>query len=780
MLATSLRRLELSAATPAQRFNGEMNRAWILFDRGQMAEAETQFTHLRDLTDDGDLAGRADKEAWRARALFGSGRPAEAMEAVTAARDLADRAGVEAPLFLADLALSEGNLLYGRPQEALAAAERVRDLVQRQLPAWENVARSERARALLRLGRTEEAAAEIAAALEVTPSGADGWRWRARCRSVQMEIAAHAGGSWPEREAEDLADMLLQSRYYGWAAELMCVIAERSRDAGFAEEALALANQVGNPMLAARAASAGRLWRQPLAAPPIRAIQALQERLPAGWAEEWQALPAVEQALGASVPSEDDTGAENAAVLEAALRRAGLTGDEVLSPAQRRKRGLVRRRRVWRPLTVAAAAVGVVALAGLTSLAIGELNEAPPTVTVVREVVTEVPVATTQPLTLEQTEIPLPEGVEFLSTDGAIAYRGDHGRSGFVDVAGPRSFGGHFWTYDTAGQIEASPVAYGRNLLVGSTDNTFYALGLTEGNIAWTLRTDGRIATAADVGSGPIQEGNPVSYSVIVGADGSVRLRDPLQSNATELWSMQLGESIVSAPILHEGMIYVATTDGFVFGVDTGGNVIWQYPAAGEPGLGTIRADLSFADGVVYAATSDGALHLIDAGGQGICHEQFSSGIVAAPIVTGGVAYILTLGNTVYVRPAGTCTETPVANRLPLFTVDSPIEVAPAIVGDSMYLPAGVYLYKLDLAANSYVWPADTVVAPSPISAPPIVTNDTVYFGTVGGTVHAVDVETGEELGVWQAGNIVRGQPLVIDHALYVASGSGTIYAIGE
>jgi outer membrane protein assembly factor BamB/tetratricopeptide (TPR) repeat protein len=781
MLAVSMERLEEAESGPQQRFNAEMNRAWILFDRGQMAEAEMAFSHLRDLTDDGDLSGRADKEAWRARALFGSGRPSEAMEAVETARRLADEAGVDAPLFLSDLAVSEGSLAYGRPEVALEAAERVHDLVERQLPAWENVARAEKARALLALNRREEAAGEIQVALDVTPAGSNGWRWRSRCRAIQIEIEAATTGSFPRREAEDLADMLLQSRYFGWAAELMCVIAEHSRDTGFAEEALAIANQVGNPMLAARAASAGKLWRHKLAAPTVRAIKGMKGRLPDGWEDDWNRLATVEQGLASPEAAGDEAAADNAAVLEQALRRAGLSGDEVLSPAQRRRRGLVRRRRAWRPLMVAAAVLGVVALAGLTSYAISELNASPPGVTVVREVVAAQPGTVTTSLpTLEETRIPLPDGIEFLSTDGTVTYRGDHGRSGYVDAAGPRSFGGHYWTFATAGQIEAAPVAYGRNLLVGSTDNTFYALGLSKGNIVWTLRTDASIAAAADVGSGPILEGNPVAYAVIADAEGRIRLRDPLQAVATENWARDLGSSIVSAPVLHEGMIYAATTDGHVFGVDTGGSVVWQVPADGEPGLGTIRADVTYVDGVIYVVTAEGGLHLIDSSGEEICREEFSAGIITAPIVTDGVAYIFTLGNTVYVRPAGICVETPVEGRLPLFTVDAPIEVAPAIVGDAMYLPAGRYLYKLDLTTNSYIWPGDTVVAASPISAPPVVTNDTVYFGTTGGTVHAVDTETGEQLGVWETGNIIRGQPLVIDHALYVASGNGTIYAIGE
>ena len=269
-------------ATSVQRYYAEQNRAWILFDRGQVAEAEAAFTHLRDTADPSDLATLADKEAWRARALFVSGHPDQALAAVEAPRQLCARADVEAPLFLADLALSEGGISLGRYGDALEASDRVLDLVARQLPAWENVARAERAQALLGLGRTEEANSEIAAALAATPSGSDGWRWRSRCRAIQMEVAAEAGHGWSQREAEDLADMFLQSEFYGWAADLMVLIAKRNHESEVAREAMALAVQVGNPMLAARAASVGKLWREAGAAPVIRSLPRHRRAAPRG------------------------------------------------------------------------------------------------------------------------------------------------------------------------------------------------------------------------------------------------------------------------------------------------------------------------------------------------------------------------------------------------------------------------------------------------------------------------------------------------------------------
>lgn len=778
MLEKASRVLE-GVATPVQRANAELNRAWILFDRGQVRRAEMEFTHLRDGTNPDDHAALADKEAWRARSLFAAGRPDEAVEAVSAARELAERAEVEAPLFLTDLALAEGNLLFGRHSEALAASERVLDLVERQLTAWENVARAERSVALLRLGRVDEAESEIASALAATPSGADGWRWRSRCQAIGMEIAAHAGKPWPQREAEDLADMLLQSEYYGWAADLMCVIAEQSKDPEVAREAMALALQIGNPLLAARAAAAGRLWNEPAAAPVIKTVRAMEARLPEGWEAAWKEAPGVAEALTAPEPTTDDAGAENAEVLDRALRRAGLAGaDVVLSPAQRRSRGLVRRRRRrWSSMQIAAAVLGVVAVATLTSVAVAQLTASPPSVTVVREIVSA-PAATAEaePLSLEQTEIEKPEEFFF----GVSPYRGGPARTGVVDAAGPRNVDGYFWRYETAGPIESTPAAYGRNLLVASTDGTLYAIDQTEGEVAWSLRTDGRITTSPEVATVEMGEGQRPALAVLAGDDGVVRARDAVLEVQSEQWSVPLRARVTSSPVIAEDLVVVATDDGFVHALSLiGGEEMWRYPAEGD-GLGSISAPLTYADGVVYVGTEDGIVHLVEtATGEARCSWDTSAGIVANPIVSDGAAYFPTRGNTIFVRPAGECNGA-VPDRLPLYGTETPVEVPPAIRGDRMYLPSGQFLYSIDLRHNQHAWPASTVDAESVISAAPVVANDTVYFGTESGMVHAVDAETGEALWQWQTGNFVRASPVVLDGVVFIASGDRFVYALGD
>ncbi|HJQ76179.1 MAG TPA: PQQ-binding-like beta-propeller repeat protein [Acidimicrobiia bacterium] len=761
--------------TREQRFRARQHRAWIHFDRGEAALAEAEFTHLRD--DAAQVEGEvslADKEAWRARALFPSGRPDEGLEAVRAVYEIAAAADVEAPVFLAQLALTEGNLAFGRYEEALEASERVLDLVERQLPAWENMARVARANAFLGLGRLEEASAEIDRALAKTPEGANGWRWRTRATAVRMEIETANGSPWPDDEADDLADLMLHSRLHGWAAELLCAIAEHGKRSTAAEEALAVAVSAGLPLVAARAAHAGDLWRRPIAVPAIQGVRAVAHRIPPDWESAWSALPHIFAALQLPEPVDDSQSTAAAEALEEALRRAGLTDDRTaLSPAQRRTRGLVGRGRPVRVLRLIAAALGVVVLAAGTALGVNRLSRQEPVPTT-----SAAPIATeTAPPSLEETQIAVPASVELFA--GTTEHRGGPTRSGSITAEGPDEVSGYYWRLATAGPIEASPITYGRYVYIGSTEGTFYALDQSTGDQLWTMAPQGRISTAPVIGEVDPGEGNS-TIIVVVDDNGVVRGHDAVSDRGIT-WTTQLDGRIRSTPVLVGGIALVATSEGFVHGIDMAdGTQLWRYPS-GEQGLGVITADLAFAEGLLLVGSQSGVLHVLDVTGEQpapVCEFDAAAPIVASPMIVDDIMYVPTTGQNIWVLPFGACSGI-VPDRLPFYVTETPVEIPPAIVGDTMYIPEGRYLYAKDLVTNTDIWPASTVNPDRPISAPPVVAGDTVYFASEDGVVHAVDATTGEPRWEWHTGLHVRGAPAIVDGVVFIGSGDGNVYAVG-
>ncbi|CAN5786924.1 hypothetical protein BH23ACT5_BH23ACT5_15120 [soil metagenome] len=424
----------------------------------------------------------------------------------------------------------------------------------------------------------------------------------------------------------------------------------------------------------------------------------------------------------------------------------------------------------------------MVGLAAGTAWAVSGMQPEAPPATVVVQVTSPPP--TVPELTLEQTELPTPPE----RVTGDSFHRGDQGRSGFVANAGPREVNGYYWRFSTAARIDASPVAYGSNVLVGSADGTFYALDQTTGSESWRMATGGEISAAPGMGQVTLGEGQSAMLALVVSHDGTIRARDAIQVGRPEVWSTprSLGAAIRSSPVVYENRVAVATSTGVVYGLDLdSGEVVWTYPDAEstDAGLGPVSAALSLDDdGILYVGTEGGELHLVDmADGANLCVFSAGEAITVNPIVADGVVYVPTRGFTIHTLPAGACAGS-VPNRLQLYITERAVEIAPAVVGDVMYLPDGRFLYAIDLRPDresADLWPPSTVAAEGLITAAPVVANDTVYFGSADGVVHAVDATDGSALWTWRTGNTVQGSPAVVDGMVFIASRDGWVYAVG-
>lgn len=760
--------------SPLQRFLGRMNRAWALLDRGQARQAEAEFALLRDRAADVEgEASLADKEAYWARALFAAGRPDEALAAAERALAQAGRLDLVGPRFIARIALAEGGLLYERFEDALAAADGALEVVDERLPAWENVVRGLRARALAGMGRREEAAAEVERALAATPAGPDGWRLRRRLEAVELEIQAMGGpAGWPQTRAEDLTDELLQAEYLGPAVELMTARAGVERDPELALQAAALALQVGNPMQAAAAVQAGDAWKDSAAPAAATAVRGVAARMPEGWIDGWRARPAVAAALAAPADGDEEAAELLRTRLEAALGAAGLAGiDVVLSPAQRRAQGLVRRRRRPRRTGLIAAAVaGIVVLAGGTAFAVSALTQ-PETPEVTQAVATT---TTTALPTVEETEVAVPEERLF----GISAYRGDEARTGTVPVAGIRTLAGRYWVERPGGFFGSEPVAYGRNLYVASsTSEVVHVLDQSTGKLLFSAPADAPLAAAPVVFPGG-GEGGDVPALVFVDEAGTVYAQNGLSGDIPRSWTASVGGRVVATPVLANDALVIATLDGRVVALERGsGEVRWQYPAEGA--IGEVRGAPAYRDGIVYVTDGEGLLHLLDAAsGAPVCDPYDALfAVVVPPIVAGGAVYVGTDNGPVAVIAEGTCGSA-APGRHPVYPNSVPVRIPPSVSGEEMYVVEAQRLLAIPLAVENDPGAIDWVFdAGSRLTAPPLVAGDVVYVGNQDGVVFGVDAATGEELWRFRTGSPVQGMAAVAG-GLFVTTAEGAVWAI--
>ncbi len=756
--------------SPEQRRTARTNEALIMLDRGEARRAASAFDSLLAADDGSSGVSTAVAEVYVARSLFATGNSARALPLAAHSLAVCVESGAAAPTMLAHMALAEGALVVRRPVDALASADAAMAVVERDLPQWVNRMHLLRASAFLQAGDTQGAVAAVDAGLDTSPDGADGWRVRRQLEAIRL-MATPSDTKWPTAAAEELTDDLLQARWYGIAVELMVERARREGDTELGLEAAALAHRLGSPMAAAAAIAAVDGWKTPEAIPVAQAVKDLERNIAPEWLDEWRTLPEVVSALAADTSADVEDDLLDARI-DDALRAAGLAGvDAVLSPAQRRSKGLVRRkvrRRQGLPWWGWAAAVVVVA--GL-SYGMAQLVT-PENTTVVQTVVTTAPPETTPPL--EATVV----GAEDLS--GVFAHRGSERRTG-EGTGGFRELEGIAWPNVRPGGFLGSLVVHGiRAFVASTTSDAVYAIELSTGRVITELETDDRVIAAPAVGvvEGTRGDSNR-TLLVAVSQAGTVYGKEP--GSPTLLWEVALDEPVTASPLMTGKIAVVATAGGHIHGLG-GGGLLWTYPLEGEEPIGAVTSAPSFGDGVIYVVAGSEMIGLREDGSE-VCRGSVSAGGTAtgSPMATGEVTLVQTEAGLVRVDP-GKC-----GPGIP--DPGTPRDQPPAYANGVVYSVQGEVIFSFEpgtltgetvnAAGNETVgyWPA-VFAAGSAITGQPSVADGVVYVGTQAGDVYAIDAETGVEIWVFHAGSKIEGSPAPIPGAVLVITADGEVIAI--
>ena len=743
-----------------QRWLAALNTGRITLDRGSAVEAVPLLMRVFSRAE--QVAGRAaqaDAAAWLARAQFLAGLPMEGLDSVAAARDLAAATDTPGPIFLGHMARAEGAIRFAAHETGLEAADAMLGLVQRQLPDWENAARYLRARALLGLGQPEQARDETERALELSPNGINGWRWRLRIEAFRLIVLAAHGRDWPKRHAEDLTDELLQGQSQDVAAELMAVRARVEGDKELARQAAALALQLGVPTTAALATEAGALWSDPAGAVVASRINEIADHTPADWREAWVQQPEIAAALG--VPDVVDEQLSRAASvlqadLDAAMAAAGLTdGAATLSPAQRRASGLVRRRRSRRRASwIAAAAVVALVIAASAVLIFAQAS-------------------------LEETKLTeLPE----VFTGQWVTFGGGPARAGASGATGVAQPQGYYWRNDdNQGQFFASPVIIGQKVVVGGLDGRVYFMDRRRGDqLALTASTGARIdATATGATIGPtIASSTGVVMAIVPSDDGSLYAFDI--ADGTKMWTLPIDSCCSPGVDEAADLVYVGGEDRLLHIIDLGGTERSTWPK-GVVLDGPVTTDITVADGKAYFGVGSELwqFDLSDEAGRE-CHAP-TGGVFLTPVVSDGIVYAATSDGFIHLLDTEECA------RFDNIFVSEDLSAKPAVHDGIIYQPGarGVAAYDTSEAVpeDRLLWgPAPVregaVLAPT-VNSSPAVAGGLVYFGANDGFVYALDRDTGELVWEWSEGLPITASVAATDGVVYVATTGGRVIAIG-
>lgn len=331
---------------------------------------------------------------------------------------------------------------------------------------------------------------------------------------------------------------------------------------------------------------------------------------------------------------------------------------------------------------------------------------------------------------------------KFKTTDRAVnttpAIQGSSvyfGRDGVL-YAVDRETGIEKWNRKLDNQHTSAPAIAGDVVYIGGWEE-LYAFSTDTGELKWIFQPES--------GSDDTYYSDPVVYGGTVYFGGWHNLYALDSHTGQEKWKLKLSGNIITVPTLYDGLIYVGTyspdgrDDTYLYALDSmTGQEKWKLKATGD-GIG---GAVAVTDGVAYVSTTDDGLLALDAkGGQEIWRYDPGSGLVTAPAAAYGQIYISDQGS--------------------LYAVD-------AQTGKEKWRHQGSGgLYSDPVIADGIVYFTTT-------------TGDqgVLFGGQPTGYLHAVDVQSGQELWEFSVTGITSRAPAVSDGTVYFGSEEGTLYAI--
>lgn len=232
-----------------------------------------------------------------------------------------------------------------------------------------------------------------------------------------------------------------------------------------------------------------------------------------------------------------------------------------------------------------------------------------------------------------------------------------------------------------------------------------------------------------------------------------------------------LGGTIKATPLLHENSIYFGATDGKLYCLDvTDGTFKWVYQTRGSVNCSPI-----IVDDVLYFGTNDNSVHAIDPEtGDDVWAKPFTarddfSGAIAA---SQGIIAAACMDGHLYGINSASGRGARWIFRLPM----APIHSSPVISDGLVIMAVHNSMYGISLRSGQLKW---AVTLPFEVASTPAVTSDTIYVACKDRKVYAYSRDKRIPYFKWtvpaKTSSLVTSAPVITDNALYVTSTKGMI-----
>jgi len=374
-------------------------------------------------------------------------------------------------------------------------------------------------------------------------------------------------------------------------------------------------------------------------------------------------------------------------------------------------------------------------------------------------------------------------------TGGRAYFGSDDGALYAVDT----ETGGQAWRFETGGPVRSSPAVAGGRVFFGSYDGSFYALDADSGQLVWRFETTGERRWRAANLDGMTPEGevhtDPWDFflsspaivdGVVYFGTGEGMLYALDAQTGAERWAFETADTIHSSPAVADGTVYVGNMESRLYAVDADtGEERWHFQAGIDTAYHNqhgLQSSPVVANGRIYIGGRDGGLHVVDAqSGEALWKfDTNKSWVLGSAAVHGNRVYLGTSDTNMLRAIDATTGEALFGTSLGTYVYSSP-----AIVADTLYVgTGGGLLFAVDAISGDVRWQFRTEAS----------ARDELDLLKPDGTWDAAKVFAGEYTVANASAAVERfldlgsflSSPVVLDGVLYIGSADGHLYALAN
>ena len=346
------------------------------------------------------------------------------------------------------------------------------------------------------------------------------------------------------------------------------------------------------------------------------------------------------------------------------------------------------------------------------------------------------------------------------SSDDWLSFRGNPQLTGVATGELPENLE-LLWTFETEDGIESTAAIAAGTAYVGTLDGYLYAINLENGGLKWKYQASGEIKSSPTIFRNVVHFGDGMGVFHAVDAQtGEPR------------WTFEAEAEIISSANVAQDRLLFGSYDQYLYCLSAeDGSLAWKFETEGY-----IHGTPAIVNGAVVISGCDGYLRIINIT-DGVEQQKIALGdyVGASPAILNNRAYAGTFGNQVL------CAELENSEILWWYQHPErhfPFYASAAVTTDIVVIGGrDKMIHALKPQTGEPLW---TYPAKSRVDSSPVIVGERVFFGTVGGELVVLNLNSGEKVWEFVTGASIIASPSVAAGKLVIGANDGRIYCFGK